>query len=96
MHRLSEADIKNKNTKNGMAKHLAIFHQENVGNPDSFEYSSIATFQKRLERQISEGVAITKSDLNNTRKRILMNSKNEHHNPAVHRTSVSREVRNGS
>ena len=98
VHRLSEheADIKNKNNKNGMAKHLAIFHQENVGDPDSFQYSSVATFQKRLERQISEGVAITKSDLNNTRERILMNSKNEHHNPAVHRTSVSREVRNGS
>ena len=58
VHRLSEADIKNKNTKNGMAKHLAIFHKENVGDPYSFEYSSIATFQKRLESQISEGVAI--------------------------------------
>ena len=99
VHRLSEheAGIKNKNIKNGMAKHLAIFHKENVGDPDSFVYSSVATFQKRLERQISEGVAITKSDLNHThREHILMNSKNEHHNPAVHRTSVSREVRNCS
>ena len=78
VHRLSEheADIKNKNSKNGMAKHK-IFHKENVGDPDSFEYSSVATFQKRLERQISEGVAITKSDLNHTREHILINSKNE-------------------
>ena len=95
VHRLAEheADIKNKNTKNGMAKHLEIFHKENVGDPESFQYSSVATFQKRLERQISEGVAITKSDINHTREHILIN---EHHNPAVHRTSVSRQVRNGS
>ena len=52
VHRLSEhkADIKNKNTKHGMAKHLAIFHQENVGDPDSFQYSNIAIFQKRSEQ----------------------------------------------
>ena len=99
MHQLSEheADIKNKNIKNGMAEHLGIYHKEKVGDPDSFEYSSVATFQKRLERQFSEGVAITKSDLSHThREHILMNSKNEHHNSAVHRTSVSREVRNCS
>ena len=77
VHRLSEheADIKNKNNKNGMVKHLIIFHKENIGDPDSFQYSSVTTFQKRLEQQISEGVAITNSDLNHSRREhILMNS----------------------
>ena len=27
----------NKNTSNAMAKHLAIYHKENEGDPDSFE-----------------------------------------------------------
>ena len=79
-----------------MAKHLEIFHKEKIGDPESFEYSSVVTFQKQLERQISEGVAITKSNLSHNRDHILINSKCEHHNPAVHRTSVSRQVRNGS
>ena len=47
VHRLSEHEadiknknIKNKNTKNGMAKHLEIYHKENVRGPESFQYSS--------------------------------------------------------
>ena len=37
VHRLSEqeADIINKNSKIGMAKHLTIFHKENVRDLDS-------------------------------------------------------------
>ena len=45
-----------------MAKHLAIYHQENKGDPDSFEYSVAATFKKNLERQISEAVSLKYSD----------------------------------
>ena len=92
VHRLSEheAAITNKNTDNAMAKHLAIYHQENEGDPDSFEYSVTATF-KNLERQISEAVSLKYSDPD-----IVMNQKNEHHGPAMHRTSTTRELRNGS
>ena len=93
VHRLSkhEAAIVNKNTGNAMAKHLAIFHKEKEGDPDNFEYSVAATFKKNLERQISEAVSLKYSNPD-----IVMNQKNEHHGPAMHRTSTTRELRNGS
>ena len=64
-------------------------------------YSSVATFKKRLERQISEGVAIMKKDgqvQTDREHHILMNSKSEHKSlqPAVHRQVTVRGVRNGS
>ena len=74
-----------------MAKHLSIYHKEDEGDPDSFEYSVAATFKKNLERQISEAVSLKYSDPD-----IVMNQKNEHHGPAMHRTSTTRELRNGS
>ena len=84
-----------------MAKHLDIYHRDNIGDPDSFNFSSVATFKKRLERQISEGVAIMKTDEQcqaNGQSHILMNSKSEHKSlqPAVHRQVTVRGVRNGS
>ena len=93
VHRLSEheAAIVNKNTGNAMAKHLAIFHKEKEGDPDNFEYSVAATFKKNLERQISEAVSLKYSNPD-----IVMNQKNEHHGPAMHRTSTTQELRNGS
>ena len=55
VHRLSEhkADIKNKNTKNGMAMHLAILHKKNVGDPDSFEWI-ISSFKTHVVFILSE------------------------------------------
>ena len=47
----------NKNTGNAIAKHLAIYHKENVGGLDSFEYTSVATFKKNLD--ISEAVSVS-------------------------------------
>ena len=81
--------------------HVDIYHPDNIGDPDSFVYSSVATFKKRLERQISEGVAIMKKDgqvQTNRELHILMNSKSEHKSlqPAVHRQVTVRGVRNGS
>ena len=103
VHRLGQHEdaIKRKDKKNAMAKHLDIYHPENIGDPDCFNYSSVATFKKRLERQISEGVAIMKTDEKvqaNRQQHILMNSKSEHKSlqPAVHRQITIRGVRNGS
>ena len=103
VHRLSqhEGAIVRKDKKNAMAKHLDIYHPDNIGDPDSFVYSSVATFKKRLERQISEGVAIMKKDgqvQTDREHHILMNSKSEHKSlqPAVHRQVTVRGVRNGS
>ena len=81
-----------------MAKHLDTFHPEDVGDADNFNFSSVQTFKKRLERQISEGVSILKTNAKVSNDRILMNLKNEHRSlqPAVHSTSVSRQTRNGS
>ena len=72
--------IKRKNLNNSMAKHLAIYHHDKQGNPDNFVYSSVATFKKCLEREVSEGLANP-------------NPKSE---AIVHRTTVTREVRHGS
>ena len=103
VHRLGQHEdaIMRKDKKNAMAKHLEIYHPDNIGDPDSFNYSSVATFKKRLERQISEGVAIMKTDEKvqaNRQQHILMNSKSEHKSlqPAVHRQITIRGVRNGS
>ena len=96
-----EDNIRHKRKKNAIAKHLDNFHPEEVGDADNFNFSSVRTFKKRLERQISEGVSILKTNAevsNDRQQRILMNSKNEHRSlqPAVHSTSVSRQTRNGS
>ena len=103
VHRLGQHGdaIRRKDTKNAMAKHLDIYHEDNIGDPDTFNYSSVATFKKRLERQISEGVAIMKTDEQcqaDRQHHILMNSKSEHKSlqPAVHRQVTVRGVRNGS
>ena len=94
-----EDAIKRKDKGNAMAKHLDMYHPDNIG--DCFNYSSVATFRKQLERQISEGVAIMKTDEKvqaNRQQHILMNSKSEHKSlqPAVHRQVTIRGVRNGS
>ena len=76
-----EDAIERKDTKNAVAKHLDIYHHDNIGDPDSFNFSSVATFKKRLERQISEGVAIMRTDEQcqaDRQSHILMNSKSEH------------------
>ena len=103
VHRLGQHEdvIERKDKKNAMAKHLDIYHCENIGDLDSFNFSSVATFKKRLERHISEGVAIMKTDEQfqaNGQSHILMNSKSEHKSlqPAVHRQVTVRGVRNGS
>ena len=59
VHKLTKhkAAIVNKNTGNAMAKHLAIYHKENVGGLDSFKYTSVATFKKNLD--ISEAVSVS-------------------------------------
>ena len=100
VHRLGqhESAIARKDKKNAMAKHLDIYHPDNIGDPDSFVYSSVATFKKRLERQISEGVANMKKVQTDREHHILMNFKSEHKSlqPAVHRQVTVRGVRNGS
>ena len=95
------AQGRHKRKKNAMARHLNTFHPDREGDPDSFMYSSVATFKERLDWQISEGVAMMRSNAEvseDRQHRILMNLKNEYRSlqPAVHGTSVTRQTRNGS
>ena len=93
VHRLGEHEtaIKNRDTKNALAKHLALHHTDKVGDPDVFDYKVLGTFRKCLEREVSEGIALTFSKAD-----IIMNQKSEHHQPAVHRTLMTRELKHGS
>ena len=87
-----KSDITNCRTSNALAKHLEIYHKNDVGNTDAFKFKSEKVFSKCLDRQVMEGVAITNSKCD-----ILMNSRGEYHQPAVTRVVTTREVRsNGS
>ena len=81
-----EADVENKDLSNAFAKHLSIYHPDNVGDFSSFYLKSERVFKKCLERQIAEGVEIKNSDAE-----ILLNSKSEFHQPAVNRVTTTRE-----
>ena len=79
--------IENKDS-NAFAKHLQVFHPDRIGDPTVFKLKVESTFSKPLERQVTEGIAIT----NSTADRIL-NSKSEYLQPAVPRVTNTREVR---
>ena len=85
-----EEIIENKDS-NAFAKHLQLFHPERIGDPSVFKLKVESTFSKPLERQVTEGIAITNSNAD-----ILMNSKSEYLQPAVQRVTTTREVRHGS
>ena len=86
------SDINNRDTKNAFAKHLQLYHPDNVGDSTAFRFKSEQTFKKCLERQVTEGLAIHNSDA-----QIILNSKSEYNQPATSRIVVTREVRsNGS
>ena len=63
---------------------------DKVGDPDVFDYKVLRTFRKCLEREVSKGIALTFSKAD-----IIMNQKSEHHQPAVHRTLMTRELKDG-
>ena len=86
VHRLGEHEtaINNKDTMKALVKHLALHHKDKVG--DVFDYKILGTFRKCVEREVSEGIALTFSKAD-----IIMNQKSEHHQPAVHRSLMTRE-----
>ena len=55
---------------NAFAKHLQLHHPDRIGDPSVFKLKVESTFSKPLERQVTEGVAITNSNAN-----LIMNSK---------------------
>ena len=81
VHRLGEHEtaIKNRDTKNALGKHLALHQTDKVGDPDVFDYKVLRTLRKCLEREVSEGIALTFSKAD-----IIMYQKSEHHQSAVY------------
>ena len=71
------------------AKHLQLFHPEQVRDPSAFKIKVESIHSKCLERQVKEGVFITNSNAE-----YVINSKSEYHQPSVRRVVKTREVRN--
>ena len=83
-HRIA---VKKGTVMNALAKHLEIHHPERKFNPSIFEFIVHSTTPKALERQTLEGVQISKSEAD-----IILNSKSQFRQPAIHRVVTTREV----
>ena len=71
-----------------MHKHLAIHHEDQVGNPEAFTFRSVRVFpNKCLDRKTYEGTAITANTAD-----IQMNSSSEFRQPAVPRVVLTRTL----
>ena len=79
--------VKGKVLSNGLAKHLQLYHKDNVGDINCFSFKSVKCFPKIIDRLAFEGVNIHNSTAN-----IIMNSKSEFHQPATPRVNVTNEV----
>ena len=75
----SKADL-----DNGLVAHYLEFHE---GEEPRFKMDVVEKFERPMQRQIAEGVAIHRS-----MDTIVMNSKNEWIQPATSRIRVTREV----
>ena len=85
---LHAESVKGKNLSNGLAKHLQLYHKQNVGDINNFSFKAVKCFNKTIDRLAFEGVQIPNSDAD-----IVMNSKSEFHQPAIPRAHFTREVR---
>ena len=84
-------DIKGKQDKNAFHKHLSIYHPNKIGDTEAFNIKTVQTFTKNIDRQVGEALKIK-----NSKADILMNSKAEFHQPAIHRVTTTRapQIRN--
>ena len=80
-------DIKKNNLNNAFAKHLHLFHPEQIKDPGVFKLKVESNHTKCLERQVKEGVFIKNSNADH-----VMNIKAEYYQPAVRRVVTSRKV----
>ena len=85
----TQQSTRNKDEKNAFAKHLAIYHPEQVGNKNAFEFKLEEIHRKPLTRLCSESDFIYR-----TRSQIQMNRKGEWNQRAalVPRVVVTREL----
>ena len=80
--------VKGKYLSNGLAKHLQLYHKDQVGDINNFSFKSVKVFPKIIDRLAFEGV-----NIHNSKANIIMNSKSEFHQPATPRASFTSEVR---
>ena len=83
------ADVRTGDLTNAFAKHLLEDHPEAAAGQvqDAISFEVIRTFEKPLERQVAEAVAIQSCKADK-----LLNSKSEWEQPAVERLIVTREL----
>ena len=83
------ADVRTGDLTNAFAKHLQEDHPEAVAGQveQVIEFNVIRTFEKPLERQVAEAVAIQSCKADK-----LLNSKSEWEQPAVERLIVTRDL----
>ena len=79
--------IGKRDENNAFAKHLAIYHPDQAGNKEAFEFRLEEVHNKPLSRLCSESDYIHRSSC-----QIQMKSKAEWHQPAVPRVVVTREL----
>ena len=83
-----QTDIKNKNIKNALAKHLHNDHPDKEGDQTVFKYKIESTDKSCLQRQVREGANLAASDADN-----ILNSRTEYHQPSLQRITLTREPR---
>ena len=83
------SDIRTSDLSNAFAKHLAEDHPEAdaAQRKNAINFEVLRTFEKPLERQVAEAVAIQTCKADK-----LLNSKAEWEQPAVERLVVTREL----
>ena len=79
--------IGKRDENNAFAKHLAIYHPDQAGNKEAFEFRLEEVHNKPLSRLCSESDFIHRNT-----SEIQMNSKAEWHQPVVARVVVTREL----
>ena len=84
-------DILTNSDKNAFSKHLQIFHPDHIKEPKAFKLKVESTHSKCSERQVKEGVFINNSEADH-----VLNSKAEHHQPALRHVTTTRVNRHGS
>ena len=88
VQKVHQNDIKNKDIRNALAKHLHNDHPEREGDPTVFNFKVESTHKSCLERQVREGANLAASEAEN-----ILNSQTEYHQPSLQRITLTREPR---
>ena len=82
-------DIKNKDIRNALAKHLHNDHPEREGDQTVFKFKVESTDKSCLQRQVREGANLAASEADH-----ILNSLTEYHQPSLQREEEEAEKQN--